>query len=242
MDKKSGRQSDVLKWDEGRIRKAERIFSIVQGLISKQNGVILDVGCHEGAMEEIFTKNKQKKIIGIDISLDTLKSAQLKFQNGSKNIEFVNADGLHLPFKKDVVECIICNHVIDYLEPKGQLISEFMIVLKENGYMYLAVINMEFLKWYLRFPKFFKIIVGPFYGRVKPSFSSKFGTPEKYQFWQDVLSKRNRIKNSDITANIILKNDKNILKETTLGKILRKILSKISPSWVFIAIKSQTEI
>jgi len=231
----------VKEWDEQRSRKAERIFNIVQGLISKQEAIILDVGCYEGAMEETFTKNKHKKIIGIDISLDTLKIAQLKFKDSSKNIEFINADGLHLPFKEDMIDCIICNQVIDYLEPKEHLISEFVRILKENGCIYLAVISKHFLKWYLRFPRILKVIVGPFYGRVKPSFSSKFGSPENYQFWYNKLPKDKKIKITDITANIILKKENDILRESISEKILRRILSKISPSWVFIATKFPAE-
>ena len=236
----------LTKWYSSRIFKAQMICNILHSL-SKNNlsPIILDVGCHEGIMDLEFSKFTKNKLIGLDISHESIK---LALQNSKlkniKNLEFIVSDAKFLPIKDDSIDWIICNHMIDYLDNKKSVLTEFKRTLNDDGFIYLSVINKFFLKLYKTFHPLFVPLFGPFYGRTSPSHASPFGTPMTLHNWKFCVTQIPSLHLFDLTPTLILKTLQNSQNLDYTIKIKNKfiefsnlIMSNLSGSWVFILFK-----
>jgi len=222
------------KWNEKRSFKAQRICGVLKSLSNNNvNPVILDLGCYEGSMDEYFSKFSNNQVIGIDVSLKALKKAKDNAKTKKINVQYIQANANHLPIKSGKIDWIICNHVIDYLEKKEELIDELIRILNESGLIYLAVISKRFLQLYRYFPFIFKSILGAFYGRSYPSYDSKFGTPKSFKFWKNHIPKKFNLEIKDLTSKFMSDNLdlQNLNQETSF---IKSVISRLSPSWVFV--------
>lgn len=232
-------EKKIVKWREKRQTKAFRIGNVLKSISQDIHNepIILDVGCHEGGMDQFFTKFTNNLVIGIDISFNSLKIAMSNSKNGElANIEYVQADASALPFRSEKIDWLISNHVIDYIDVKESIFSEFVRIINKNGLIYLAVMNKVFLKLYKLFPFIFVPILGPFYGRSYPSYESEYGSPKPHIFWKDYIAKKFDLDIIDITT-FLMSNSSDFQHLVTAKKsqsFLRRFLSQISPSWVFI--------
>ena len=235
----SSEEKKVVKWKEKRRAKAYRIGNVLKSMSQEihNNPIILDVGCHEGDMDQFFAKFTNNLLIGIDISFNSLKIAiSNSKKEGLGNIEYVQADASALPFRSEKIDWLISNHVVDYIDEKESIFSEFLRIINKNGLIYLAVMSNQFLKLYKLFPFIFVPILGPFYGRSYPSYESKYGTPKSHKFWIDMTEKKFNLDTIDITTFLMSKNSdfQHLVRIKKSQNLLRRFLSKISPSWVFI--------
>jgi len=236
-------EKKVVKWKEKRRAKAFRIGNVLKSMSQEIHSepIILDVGCHEGGMDQFFTKFTNNLVIGIDISFNSLKIAM---SNSKKeelgNVEYIQADAIALPFRSEKIDWLISNHVIDYIDKKESIFSEFMRIINKNGLIYLAVMSKGFLKLYKLFPFVFVPILGPFYGRSYPSYESKYGTPKPHRFWVDYIAKKFNLDIIDITSFLMFSNSnfQHLVRIKKSQNFLRSILSQILPSWVFIIKKT----
>jgi demethylmenaquinone methyltransferase/2-methoxy-6-polyprenyl-1,4-benzoquinol methylase len=82
---------------------------------------------------------KQKpstKVVGIDLSKDMLKIAQLKIKNeGIKNIRLKNMDATSLDFKDNVFDKVLISLILHELDEQlaEKIVKEANRVLKDNG-------------------------------------------------------------------------------------------------------------
>jgi len=230
------------KWYQQRYEKASRICKILNSFKAHPNPSILDIGCHEGDMEEVFTKFTKNFVIGIDISYNSLKKAREK-TNQKNEIEFVQSSAKALPINKAKIDWIICNYVIDYLkiEDREKIIKEFELVLKKDGLVYLSVGNSLFLKLYKVCPPLFTPIVGKYFGRQHTG-SKSFVSPMNYEFWKKEVLENKNLEIIDVTLDAIFDTMRNKLeKNNNFLKMIKKITKcfyriffKLSPTWIFI--------
>jgi len=100
---------------------------------------LLDLGCGEGVFLEFFARKdiKNLTIIGVDISKEMLKKAELRleraFRGHSSDYHFIVADSYFLPFQATCLDRIICLRTFFYFPHPEFVIAEACRVLKEKG-------------------------------------------------------------------------------------------------------------
>ena len=116
----------------------------VRGLFKGHKlNVIVDLGCGKGAWAYFYKKIGFKKLIGIDISDERLKVAEI---NGFDETYCCN--GYNLPFEDNSIECIISNNVLVHVlqdDDKIRIFNEINRVLKKDG---LFIFNFPSAKAY----------------------------------------------------------------------------------------------
>lgn len=107
-----------------------RVKEIIENLANNTNkDVILDIGCGSGYVLKA-AKNKFKKLIGIDISINMLKKAV------SHGNSILCGDINYLSVKTDTVDVVSAFSVIHHLYSPTLLFNEIYRVLKPTGYFY----------------------------------------------------------------------------------------------------------
>ena len=129
--------------------KTDEIKSIVTGTHGSHNrseeiyifahpvGLILDIGCGEGAKMDYFeTLGTTKEVIGVDIAESIL--------NGKPNR--ICADAQYLPFKSNTFDSIICSEVLEHLPNPELCVKDIHRVLKRKGIVFFStpVLNIHF--------------------------------------------------------------------------------------------------
>lgn len=107
-----------------------RVKETIKNLANKTDkNVILDIGCGSGYILRA-AKNKFKRLIGIDISINMLKKAL------SHGLSILRGDINHLSIKTNSVDVVSAFSVIHHLYSPIFLFDEVYRVLKPNGYFY----------------------------------------------------------------------------------------------------------
>lgn len=109
--------------------------------IEKQPKNILEVGGGSGALSLSLSKKTGANCTVVDNSRISLDYASLVFREHHGN--FVKGNGINLPFGKESYDFVHSIGLIEHYEDSIiiRMISEMKRVLKENGYIYLAVPN-----------------------------------------------------------------------------------------------------
>ncbi len=100
-----------------------------------KNKFVLDAGCRVGDYSKILSEKGAKKVIGIDLSKECIKSARQRYKN-NKKIAFYEGNITHLEdFKDSIFDIIICIGTIFYLSPDEmkKALKEFIRVAKPGG-------------------------------------------------------------------------------------------------------------
>jgi ubiquinone/menaquinone biosynthesis C-methylase UbiE len=99
---------------------------------------VLDIGCGYGWCELNFLKRGVKKIIGIEITEDDLKTVKGNIKN--KKAEFKVGSAINLPFKNDSIDTVVSWEVIEHIpkNTEGVMFKEASRVLKKGGHFYLS--------------------------------------------------------------------------------------------------------
>lgn len=99
---------------------------------------VLDIGCGFGWFELDALRRNVKKIVGIEISPNDLKTAEENIKD--KRAIFRVGGALNLPFKDSYFDTVVAWEVIEHI-PKNtedQVFKEVKRVLKNNGVFYLS--------------------------------------------------------------------------------------------------------
>ncbi|WP_019501302.1 class I SAM-dependent methyltransferase [Pseudanabaena sp. PCC 6802] len=108
------------------------------------NETILDIACGTGELERLLiAAHPRLKIVGVDISEKMLEIAQSKF-TGDRNIEFVQASAIALPFPDRSFDIIVTANAFHYFEHPAAALQEMCRVLKPDG----KVIVMDWCRDY----------------------------------------------------------------------------------------------
>lgn len=141
---------------EGRVQKARKIQSVINDYTKKKglSGIILDFGCSGSIILNYLSIQNSEKI-GIDIDLNALTIA--RSNPDIFTINFICADGMHLPFRDDTIGLTICNHIYEHLPDSALLFREIYRTLKPESICYCAAGNrlsimeghyhLPFLSW-----------------------------------------------------------------------------------------------
>ncbi|HOC96282.1 MAG TPA: class I SAM-dependent methyltransferase [bacterium] len=112
---------------------------------------ILDIGCGNGRLIKFLNElNLNYEYVGIDNSRMQIKNALKNFGN-QKNVKFIEADALAIPFNNnefDLIFCIATFHHLPSFENKNNALREMRRVLKDGGLIFMTNWNL-FQKKYI---------------------------------------------------------------------------------------------
>ncbi len=153
------RGDSVLKDVKGRSQKFKKISSVLKDFHPETQSLnCLDIGCSGGIITSSLG-DYFSMAVGIDIDKEAVQYA--KKQSSSPHVHFSIADSMALPFQRNSIDAIVCNHIYEHVPYANQMVDEIYRVLKEGGFCYFSAGNkymvfeghygLPFLSW---IPKF----------------------------------------------------------------------------------------
>jgi len=103
-----------------------------------KSGLILDLGCGLGWGTNFLSS--KGNVIGVDIDKDSIKKANEKYKH-NKNVKFVVADAINLPFKHGSFDTVVSIEDIEHVKNQRKYLEEVYRVLKDNGILILTTPN-----------------------------------------------------------------------------------------------------
>lgn len=113
---------------------------IALGRINKGD-IVLDLGSGAGFDAFLAAKKvgEHGRVIGVDMTKEMVKKARENAKKyGYKNVEFKLGDIEKLPLRKNLVDVVISNCVINLAPNKDKVFSEAYRVLKKGGRFYVS--------------------------------------------------------------------------------------------------------
>jgi len=150
----------------------QNIWPELKELKFNKNEKILDLGCGNGRLFELF--NNKVKYTGIDISENLVEKAKTKYGN-----HFKVGDILSLPFSNeyfDSVWSIAVFHHVPSKELRIKALKEINRVLKKNGELIITC-------WNLYQPRYYKLLLKFFFSKL---FGSKLDFKDVFIPWKRV--------------------------------------------------------
>ncbi|MCP8307157.1 MAG: class I SAM-dependent methyltransferase [archaeon] len=101
---------------------------------------LLDLGCGYGRHSLIVAKRLGPHVVGLDISKEKIMEAvKLKRRMKLKNVDFILADALHLPFREHSFHVAIILEVLEHITRDSELVKELSKVLEgASAYVILS--------------------------------------------------------------------------------------------------------
>jgi SAM-dependent methyltransferase len=118
-------------------RDSDHLSKILNVLEIQDGDKILDLGTGSGYLTfAIAKKHPKATVIGLDIVSETL--AQNNKSKGIPNIEFINYDGMALPFENNSFDWIVSRYAIHHFPDIQFSFNEMARVLKEKGHIFIS--------------------------------------------------------------------------------------------------------
>ena len=139
---------------------------------------VMDVACGtcDVALEISARLRGRVKIFGLDFSLGMLSLGREKLlHKKNSTIDLLNADGLHLPFKKDKFDAVFIAFGIRNIMDRHRAIHQFHKVLKKNGRLVVLELTTPekgfFRQIYLGYFKKILPLIGSFFSKHTNAYS-----------------------------------------------------------------------
>lgn len=97
--------------------------------------VVLDIACGEGYGSAVLAK-KAVKVIGVDISVETVKHAQKRYQK--ENLEYMVGSCADIPLPDASVDMVVSFETIEHHEQHEQMMQEIKRVLRPTGVLLIS--------------------------------------------------------------------------------------------------------
>lgn len=120
-----------------------RLLPEQKTLPSGEESWFMDLGAGFGRLTDCYF-NQYKNIILSDYSLENLKKAQEKissFNPNNPNTFYVAANAYSLPFKPEVIDCLISIRTLHHMEEPEKVVSQISSILKPKGKLILEYAN-----------------------------------------------------------------------------------------------------
>lgn len=138
--------------------------------------IILDLGMGPGRWSQFFLKKGFKKIYGIDISSNMVRSARQRIN--SKKFKAQVADMKNIPFQNQTFDKIFCFRSLKYLSNPNPALLEMKRVLKPGGSIIIETPNCSLQN---RFLSYLSKVLISFYPKL--SFKSRFRYFNRARFY-----------------------------------------------------------
>ncbi len=116
--------------------KPDHIYKMLSNKNLNLNGIGLDIGCSFGSSTFELSK-KLTYVFGVDLSFSIiLEARKIMHIKKSRNVEFIVADAINLPFESKFFQSIIALNVVDRIN-LNKLISSVNSCIKKNGKLIL---------------------------------------------------------------------------------------------------------
>lgn len=107
------------------------------------NKVVLDVACGMGYGSDYLIKNGAKKVIGLDISEESIIFAKNSYKNS--NLTFIEGDAAtKLPFEDDYFDVVVSFETIEHIKEYKNFLNECKRVLKTGGVFICSTPNKRY--------------------------------------------------------------------------------------------------
>lgn len=104
-----------------------------------KNKIVLDAGSGSGFGSKKLLKAGAKKVYGIDISPDSIKYCQNKYQD--KRLIFKRQSLANLDFPDNFFDLVVAFEVIEHIDKHEKALDEIFRVLKPGGILFISTPN-----------------------------------------------------------------------------------------------------
>ncbi len=99
---------------------------------------VLDAGCGSGATVEYLNSKHGLKAFGLDLSVPLLADAR----ESAPDLPFIRGDAAFVPCRANAFSAVFCECVLSLASDRGQVLSEFLRVLRPGGYLIVTDIYL----------------------------------------------------------------------------------------------------
>jgi 2-polyprenyl-6-hydroxyphenyl methylase/3-demethylubiquinone-9 3-methyltransferase len=119
-------------------------FEFFESYVPNWKGIkVLDIGCGGGLACEFLAK-RGANVSGIDLSLNSIKTAQEHAKKSNLQIDYQCGVAENLPYEENTFDAVVCFDVLEHVEDWKKVIGEIYRVLNKNGIFLFDTINKTF--------------------------------------------------------------------------------------------------
>jgi ubiquinone/menaquinone biosynthesis C-methylase UbiE len=98
---------------------------------------VLEIGSNTGFTTVQIARLTQAEVIGLDINDESIEKALMyaKEHGVEKCVEFMKASATDIPYEDESFDLVWASNVTSFIDDKEKAISEYMRVLKPNGFL-----------------------------------------------------------------------------------------------------------
>ncbi|PWN33666.1 S-adenosyl-L-methionine-dependent methyltransferase, partial [Meira miltonrushii] len=132
------------------LKKLSQHFSKGKGKDSESldDVKILDIGCGGGLVTEEIAKHTKAKVIGIDLSKQSIAKARQHSPFPLNRLAYVIGSAYELPFADGSIDAIVCSDVFEHLHDVPLAMREIHRVLHKGGMLVYDTVNRTMFSWY----------------------------------------------------------------------------------------------
>jgi len=123
--------------------EAKILNEAVDAVSQVKDGLILEVGVGSGRVALPLMKKITLQFVGLDLSKEMLKNAQMKMSAYKQRCNLLVADAEYLPFRNNVFDAIICMSTLHYFSSPKTSLREFSRALKKRSIFLYGDVTMH---------------------------------------------------------------------------------------------------